>query len=405
MNTKNLLVSLMMLVGAMFFIASVSAAPLATVTNVEVDGLAVASTPAIVVGNSVNIRVDFSSLVNISDVTVKATLEGNKKDVVSQTSSFDVETGQSYSRVLKLDVPFDLKDKLSDTATLRVRIKGAGGFSTETVYTLRVQRNSYSADIISVSVPQTVKAGELIPVDVVVKNLGYNNLNNLFVTAGITGLNVERTSFFGDIVAVECDKTSTSVQNYNVNITRKCNEDVKDTASGRLFVQIPYDAKSGVYSLNVKAGNEDSASSKTVQITVDNAFSLGNFIVSGNQLLVVNPTNEVVVYRLIPQSANGVSVSVSDNVVAVPAGSSKSVTVDATSSVAGTQTYAVGVYSADGKLLDTVNFNTVSSAKNASSPVIVLTVILAIIFVILLVVLMVLIGKKPEKEEFGESYY
>jgi cobalamin biosynthesis Mg chelatase CobN len=149
------------------------------------------------------------------------------------------------------------------------------------------------------------------------------------------------------------------------------------------------------------------SSSKIVQVAVENAFSSGNFIVSGNQLLIVNPTNQVVVYRVVPESTGAVSVSISDSLVAVPAGSSKTVLVDATSNVAGTQTFAVNIFSADGSLLERVEFATSGNGKDsgAASSIVVLTVILAIIFIVLLIVLIVLIGKKPEKEEFGESYY
>ena len=122
-------------------------------------------------------------------------------------------------------------------------------------------------------------------------------------------------------------------------------------------------------------------------------------------MLIVNPTNDVVVYRLVPESTNAVAVSVSESLVAVPAGSSKTVTVTADANVAGTQTYAVDVFSADGALVERVNFATTEDG-GVTSPIVVLTVILAIIFIVLLVVLIVLIGKKPEKsEEFGESYY
>jgi hypothetical protein len=404
MNTKKLLVSFAMLFSILFLAAAISAAPVGTITKVEVDGLNVNSNPAIVVGDVVSVRVDFNSLVNASDVTVEAEIEGNKKDVSAETKSFDVETGKEYSRTLKLDVPFDLKDDLSGTVDLTVTVSG-DGFKTTQVYTLRVQRESYNANILSVSVPQTVKAGENFPVDIVIKNIGYNNLNDLFVTAKISALGIERTAFFGDLVALECDKGMTPVQNYGVNVTRKCNEDSSDTLTGRIFLQVPYDVKSGNYALSVNAKNADTTSSGTAQVTIGNAFSSGNFIVSGNQLLVVNPTNQVVVYRLVPESSGTVSVSISENLVAVPAGSSKAVTVTGTSSAADAQIYSVNVFSADGKLVDVVNFSTNLQGKSASSPIIVLTVILAIIFVILLVVLIVLIGKKPEKEEFGESYY
>lgn len=396
--------SFLLAASILLFAVNVSAAPLATVNDVEVDGVSVFSDPALIVGDKIMVKVEFVSLANVSDVTVEAELEGDKADASSETASFDVESGRTYAKSLVLEVPFDLKDELSGDVTLTVTIKGDNGFVTEEVFTLRVQRESYDANIKSVSVPQPVKAGELFPVDIVLKNLGYNNLDDLYVTVSIPALNVERTSFFGDVVALECDEDSTAVENYGVDVSRKCNEDNEDTVLGRVFVQLPWNVKSGAYALEVTAESDDTTSSKTIQIDVLNAFSSGNFIVSGNKLLIVNPTNDVAVYRLVPEASNGVSVSLSDSVVAVPAGSSKTVTVSASSNANGVQTYAVNVFSADGALLDKVTFATGSESR-ATSPIVVLTVILAIIFIVLLVVLIVLVGKKPEKEEFGESYY
>ncbi len=403
---KKLLVSFLLAVSVLFLAATVSAtSSLGTITNVEVDGINVSSNPAIVAGDSVTVRVDFSSMVNASDVTVEMEIQGNKQNVRADTTAFDVETGNVYTKSLNLNVPFDLKDVLSGDATLHIRISGSG-FRTEADYNLRVQRQSFNADIISVSVPQTVNAGELFPVDVVIKNLGYNNLNNVVVTASIPALGLQRTAYFGDIVALACDKTSTAVQNYGVDITRKCNENNQDSTAGRIFLQLPWDVKTGAYTLELTVDNADTTSSKTVQVSVENSFSSGNFIVSGNQLLIVNPTNQVVVYRLAPEATGAVTVSLSESLVSVPAGSSHTVTVEGTSNNAGTQPYTVDVFNVDGSLLSRAQFTTTASTSSASSPIVVLTVILAIIFIVLLVVLIVLIGKKPEKsEEFGESYY
>lgn len=402
---KKFLVSFLLAVSVLFLIATVSAAgPLASITKVEVDGVNVNANPAVVVGDILTVRVDFNSLVNASDITVQVELEGNKKNVQVETRAFDVETGSEYSKSLKLDVPFDLKDTLSGDVTLTVKVSG-NGYKTENSYILTVQRSSFDASIKSISVPQNVKAGEIFPVDVVLKNLGYNNLNDLYVTASIPALSIEKTAFLGDLVALECSKDDTAIENYGVNVTRKCNEDNQATISGRVFLQLPWDTKAGIYALELTVKNEDTTSSETIQVAVENAFSSGNFIVSGNQLLIVNPTNEVVVYRIVPESTGAVTVSVSDSLVAVPAGSSKTVKVDASANVAGTQSYAVNIFSADGNLLDRVSFTATSNGSSAS-PIVVLTVILAIIFIVLLVVLIVLIGKKPEKsEEFGESYY
>ena len=403
---KKLLVSFLAFVSVLFLAVTVSAvSELATSLEVEVDGINVNDDPAIVVGDTVSIRVEFESMVNASDITVEAEIEGDRKDVEAQTRLFDVEDGNSYVKTLRLEIPFDLKDDLSDFVTLNIDISGSG-FKTEASFDLRVQRESFDADIKSIGVPQIVKAGETFPVDVVLKNLGYNDLDDLFVTVRISALDIERTAFFGDLVALECDDHDTPVENYGVDIDRKCNEDDDDTEFGRLFLTVPYGTESGVYALELEVENEDTTSSEVVQIVIDNAFSAGNFIVSGNQLLIVNPTNDVVVYRLVPESTSTVSVSLSKSLVAVSAGSSETVTVEATSTVAGTQTYSVNIFSADGTLVDTVSFSTVTEGRNVTSPIVVLTIILAIIFIVLLVVLVVLIGKKPEKaEEFGESYY
>lgn len=406
---KNPVFFLLALISVVFLVATiVSAAPLGNITKVEVDGFTVTTAgpnPAIAAGDEIAVRVEFTSLVNISDVTVNAKIEGNKKDVEAETRAFDVETGQNYAKSVKLLVPVDLKDTLSGTVDLTIEVSGAGGFKTTNTYTLRVQRSSYDAEIKSIVVPQTIKAGDSMPIDVVLKNLGYNDLNDVYVTAKISALGIERTDFFGDIVALECNKDATSLVNYGVNITRKCNENDQDTVNGRLFLQVPFDAKSGTYSLDITVSNDDTVTSQTVQVMVKNSFSNGNFIVSGNQLLIVNPTNEVVVYRLIPETSSTASVSVSESLVAVPAGASKAVTVDATSSTAGNLVYSVNVFSTDGSLVNTLNFSKTVTENSGTSPIVVLTVVLGIVFLVLLVVLIVLIGKKPEKEEFGESYY
>jgi len=404
MNAKKLMVSFVMLVSFLFLVSTVSA-QLANNVLVEVDGISVANSPAIISGDTLSIRVEFDSAVNTKDVTVKVELEGDRKNVEAETVYFDVEAGRKYAKTLEIEVPFDLKNKLSGFVDLKVEISGVD-FKTDKEYQLRVQRESYNVDILSVFVPQTVKAGELFPVDVVLKNVGYNDLEDLFISARISNLDVERMSFLGDMVALECDDNVDSESNYGIYISRKCNEDDKDSMSGRLFLEIPHNADEGVYALEVKVGNEDVVSSKTIQISVENQFSNGNFIVSGNQLLIVNPTNQLMVYRLIPQSTSDATVSVSEGIVSVPAGSSRTVTVDASSKASGTQEYAVSVFSTNGELVDTVSFSKNFDGNAVTSPIVVLTVVLAIIFIVLLVVLIVLIGKKPQKaEEFGESYY
>ncbi len=412
MDAKKFLVFFAMLVSVLFLAGSVSAQEIADNVRIEVNGLEVFDdgalpivSPAIVVGDIILVRVEFDSLVNAQDITIRTELESNKKSVREQTSPFDIEEENRYAKTLKVQVPFDLKDTLSGVIDLSVRISGNGLRDDFGPFQLRVQRESYKIEFLSVNTPQTINAGELFPVDIVLRNIGYNDLSNLFVTAKIPALNVERTSYFGDLVAIQCDKDAEPEDNWGVDITRKCFENREDTASGRIFLQVPYNAKAGTYTLEVKVEGEDTASSHLVQIAIVNKFSEGYFLVSGNQLLIINPTNEIVVYKLVPQSTSDLSVSLSENLVSIPAGSSKTISVEADSKTAGIQKYFVSVFTSDGKLADTLEFTETFEGTKVTNPIAVLTIVLAIIFIVLLVVLIVLVGKKPTKEEFGESYY
>ena len=240
---------------------------------------------------------------------------------------------------------------------------------------------------------QELKAGETFPVEVVVKNTGYYDLRDVYVTVSVADLGIEKTGYFDDLFAMD-----------GVNDKANDDDDYDDTVSGSLYLEIPQDAKSGIYTLEVSASNDDTTSKKTIQIVVDNDFDSTVFK-SGNSLWIVNPTNNVLGYRIVPESP----ASVSESVVFVPAGSSAEVAV--MTNAEGEYNFDVNVFAMNGDLVETVNFTGEDGTSNTedsdtTDPIVILTVILAIIFVVLLVVLIVLIGKKPEKSgEFGESYY
>ncbi len=369
-------------------------------------------------GETVPIRVVFTSDVTESDVRVEASIDGYRVDIEDETSRFDVEDGARYSKSLSLEIPTELDDELSDGATLEIKIFNRDTETEIEDIELRVQRESYRVMVMSADTLQYVKAGQLLPVDIVLKNVGYNDLDDLYVTATIPQIGVERRAYFGDLVALECNSN-----NDLLPTDRTCDEDEEEVASGRLFLQIPEDAAAGVYTIEVEAASEDATASDSAQITVQNDFMGQNVIstvtsrtVSVNEeatydVLIVNPSSKLRVYRIVPETNSDVAVSVSESVVAVPAGSSKTVKVMASSNEMGTYTFNVNVFSDEdvaGKVTLTTKVEGESKATGTSStnPVIVLTVVLAIIFVVLLIVLLVLIGKKPEKsEEFGESYY
>jgi len=377
MDAKKLMVSILAIVFVMSLVVSVSAAEeIATNLNIKVNDDLASDDISVVAGEDITIKVMFNALVDASDVTVKAEIEGNKVDSSTLSDPFDIENGLRYSRSLDVNVPYELKDEVSDDVTLTITVKQGSNFKTVDEYTVRVQRPSYNADVMSIVTANTIEAGETFPVDVVLKNVGYNDLEDVYMTVELSALNgVERTVYFGDLVAIEDTD----------------DEDDSTTVSGRINLQMPYNVEPGIYVLDVEASNDDFDVKASKQIIVENSFP-NTVIKAGNDLLIVNPTDKLVVYRVVfPDS---------EQFVTIDSGSSKTVQV-----IPDSDDYTVNVVDMDGELVNTFTFSAVEDAS-VTSPIVVLTIILAIVFLVLLVVLIVLIGKKPEKvEEFGESYY
>jgi len=409
MNAKNILVSFLTIVSVLFLVTTVSAytvdGDLASDITVKANGMYIDNNVvSVIAGETITVKVWFTSDVDDSDVTVEAEIEGEKVDFKDITESFDVEDGSRYRKALTLEVPYELKDEVSDIITLNIEIDGKEYKTEIEDIELRVQRPSYNADIKSITVSNSVEAGETFPVDIVLKNVGYNDLDDLYVSVSISALNIEKTAYFGDLVALE-------------DYCNECNDDDEDTVSGRLYLKVPFDANAGIYMLEVEVTNDDTINSVVKQIIVENDFS-EYVIVSASRktvavgenaeydLLIVNPTNKLKVYRVITESSGSLSSNTNEAVVAVPAGSSKTVTITANADTEGEYNFNVNVLSGEELVSTVILTANVEGKSQITSPIIVLTIILAIVFLVLLVVLIVLITKKPEKtEEFGESYY
>jgi hypothetical protein len=410
MNTKNVLVSLLTIVSALFLVATVSAAAVTSDATIKVDGTDVATyngtvvpieTISVIAGETVPVKVTFTANTDVSDVRIRAELEGDKVDVFAITGPFDVITGNTYSKTLNLKIPSELEDVKNDTIILNFKIWNGGDKTEIEAIALTVQRPSYNADVKSVSVSNSVDAGETFPVDIVLRNTGYNDLDDVYVTAKISALGVEKTGYFGDLVAVDTDN----------------DDDTSETAHGVLSIKVPYNAASGVYELEIVVSNEDGVSKVVKEITVTNGFS-DSVIVTSEQktvatgesaeysLLLVNPTDKLKVYKIVSESSADVSTDVQESVVAIPAGSSKTVKVTASALTEGKYNFSLNVLSGDA-VVETVTLGLNAEGKSSATtnPVVVLTVILAIIFVVLLIVLVILLGKKPEKSDDAESYY
>jgi hypothetical protein len=373
MNTKNLMVSFVVIAMALFLASNVSA--IISTSDVTIDGVDWDSA-AVIAGETIAVKIYFTADDNVSEVVIKMELGDN----VVKTSKFDVETGKSYKKVLNIKVPYDFNDKLSTELDFDIEISARNDEdSILQDELLTVQKPTFNVAFKSINVAQNIEAGETFPVDIVLRNNGYNDLDDLYIIARIAELGIEESFYFGDLVSIDSG-------------------DDEDTLSKRFTLEVLYDVAAGEYALEVEVRNDDTVLSKTKMVKIGNTLP-EQVVKSGNDLMIVNPTDKVAVYTVVIESP----ATVSESTVVVEAGKSKKITV---SPNVEEYDFNVTILDAEGNIVSTITFTGTEEVSPLASPIVVLTVILAIIFLVLLVVLIVLVTKKPEKaEEFGESYY
>jgi hypothetical protein len=380
MNTKNILVSFLLIASVLLLTATASAytftsaGRIADSATIKVESIDVETADvSVVAGDTVDVKVTFTATQNAPETKVRVELEGNEENVNAVTSFFDVEAGKTYVKTLTLKVPADFEDEeLSNVLDLNVRIWNSD-FETEVrEIALNVQRVSYDVEVKSVIMSSKIEAGEATLIDVVLKNMGYNSLDDVYVTVSVPELGFQRSAYFGDMV----------------NVTNEDDDD-DDTINGRISLDIPYSVKAGTYVLEVKVDTDKSTHTAIGKITIENTIS-DVALISGKDLILLNPTSKLTAYTVKYLS--------NEEVVIVPAESSKAMKIESADGE-----FDITVYSGD-NLLSTVKFSGETTGLTSSG--LVLVIVLGVVFLVLLAVLVVLLTKKPQKaEEFGESYY
>lgn len=402
MTNKKFLVSLVAIFAIVFAIANVSAT-FAEITSVNVNDGSV-SDVAVMAGDTLKVRVPFTANENASDVRVKLWLTGAKDNqVVSER--FDVYAGKVYSRTVAIQVPYDIEP--TEELVLHVAIESRNdGTADSEDFVLSAQRNSYLVDILDVNMDSKVQTGSNLGLNIVLKNRGSHFAEDTFVKVRIPTLGIEENAYFGDLSALD-----------------QSNPDKEDAVERRMTIKVPSDAKPGIYTVEIEAYNSDADTLLTRKVVVVGA-SEESMILSSAQskafavgengvftMTLVNSGSKIKVYELTIDNVNeNLNVDTDETIIAVPAGTSKTVKMTATAIKAGRYNFAVAVTSGDelvSKQSYVANVQGTSSSSGALSgnTAVVLTVVLAIIFVVLLVVLIVLLTRKPEKQEIGESYY
>ena len=396
---------------ALLLVANVStaASSFGSIDLVEINGVDASSgTFAQFAGQRVPVLIVFDASDYAEDVRVKAWISGERENLFT-SERFDVLAGNIYSRVVFVDMPSDL-DETEETRTLEIVVESKSqGTADEESIDLTVQRESYLLEVLDVDFSPEVKAGDTLTLDVVTKNIGRQDAEDTFVSARIPALGLDDRAYFGDLSSQDRGSDPGPERD--------------DTVERRLFLRIPAGTPAGVYDVEVQAFNDDSITTLNRKVVV-RAQSTDTVVVSGTagktfavgqeaeySITLVNAGDRVQVYELIPETSSGLTVNVEEPIVAIPAGSSRTVKVTAQADKAGDYNFAVNVNS-DSALIKRQSFaakvegTNAFSGGNAGNTTVLLTVVLAIIFVVLLVVLIVLLTRKPQKsEEFGESYY
>jgi uncharacterized membrane protein len=356
---------------------------------------------ALFADNTLDLRVVFDATEDEDDVRFHARILG-EPGTTDLTERFDVLANRRYSKQLTLQLPHDIDP--SETFVLEVTVESNSQQADELTVNLQIQRESYNLEILSVESVSSVNAGENLAVDVVVKNRGRQEAEDTFVKVSIPELGISNRIFLGDLSAVDQD-----------------DPDKYDSAQGRLWLRMPTNTQAGLYTMEIEAFTDDSETTVTKRIEVLSAGAMSNLFTSRTtenfaageeatfSFTIVNSGDSIRVYNLIPEVDDGLTVKLDESVVAVPAGSSKTVRMTAVADRNGNYNFRVNVHASDGELVGMQEFvaNVEGKASVATgSAAVVLTIVLAIIFVVLLIVLIVLLTRKPEKaEEFGESYY
>ncbi len=384
------------------------------VNGVDVDGI---TTVGVEAGDTVPLEITFQAVDCFDDVWVKAEIEVDGEEVEDRTSRFDLIDESWYTKRLMISLPDNIEDR-TDEITLTITITD-GDEKDEEEYTILLQRETYDLGVLDVDMPTEAEAGSVVSFDVVLKNWGSQDLEDVFVKVSIPDMAVSKKVYFGDIdPSDECEDYEDECGESGCDF-KDC--DFEDAAERRVYLTIPASASSGVYDVEIEAYNYDSSANIQRSLIVSGKEEATNVLTGASSktldigeevtydIVIVNSGSNMKVYTLTPEQISGLIVDV-DPVVTVPADASRTVRVrvKATESAEeGTHLVKINVES-DGELIQQANLSAnveKGTTAQVANSVVVLTIVLVIIFVVLLIILIVLLTKRPATMETEETSY
>ncbi|MCX8194057.1 MAG: hypothetical protein N3G19_01715, partial [Candidatus Pacearchaeota archaeon] len=155
-------------------------------------------------GSTIEVKTSFTAISDLEKVTVHAWLTGYHEDIEAETREFDVFGGNTYIKTLNLEIPNNLDAK--DKYTLYVQIEHKQQLSgiNEAEVDTEVQRIANMFEILSIEFYDSnnyygseFDAGDTIYADVVVKNRGNYEAEDVYVRLSVNELGIKRTVYIG----------------------------------------------------------------------------------------------------------------------------------------------------------------------------------------------------------------
>ncbi len=230
---KRLLIALMFVLSLVAVPAMADTSSNYVVNGVYFDGMDISSNTIYVErGENQELVVYLTGTGETTDVNIRAWIGGYEYDSVQVASAmFDIEDGVSYQKKLTLEFPEDLD--ANQEYTLYVEVYDDLDSVTYSG-TIMVSKVRHLLDIQDVILDSSLDAGDYTTATVRLENMGDNKEEDIKVTVSIPELGIEESTFVDELTNDELD-----------------NEDEESSGDVSLTFQIPSDAESGDYEVQV----------------------------------------------------------------------------------------------------------------------------------------------------------
>jgi len=361
--------------------------------------------PALERGKPLNVRAVFKPNTDLSEISVKAWINGYRNEIKDRSSEFDAFKDNLYTKTFSLAIPEDIDAR--DEYTLYVKIesnkelKGADEAKIET----DVQRTSNLLKILSTKLydnsyknTETFETGSTLYGDVVVKNTGNHVLEDVYVKVSIPELSVERTLYLGDLGSYD--------NQY---------QDAK-----KITFALTTPEKEGTYELNIEAFNSEVRTKETKTIVLEH--KVGHNVKVVPQITEASLKDGKAEYSIIVSNigesserisveivgADWANIKISPALFDLASGESKTIgiSLDAKEKMAkGNYPFTVKVKY--GNEIKQFNFETEVGSSNWKTVLAIIGIVIAVAIIVLLAILLAKqrSSNEEEKSESAESYY